>query len=279
MPVLFDSPSFWPTSNLAVISITGEDRVSFLNNFCTNDIKKLERNSTLEAFITSIQGKCLGYVTVFHAPSSLLLITVNHKVSDLVTHLDRYIITEDVEVRIEPATECTLLAGEQIETWLQEHQPADTLVTNHWFDQPSYFLLGSLTEAQKATLVQLTDEEVQAARIQTGVPVYGADISDDNFAQEVNRDQQAISFTKGCYLGQEPIARIDALGNVHWLLARVDNQQTNAATNDILLSEGKPVAKIRSTSALTGQALAYVKRGLHESGTEIETNLGKLRIL
>ena len=54
-----------------------------------------------------------------------------------------------------------------------------------------------------------------ALRIEAGLPVFGVDISDDNLAQEVGRTKTAISFTKGCYLGQEPIARLDALGHVN----------------------------------------------------------------
>jgi folate-binding protein YgfZ len=54
-----------------------------------------------------------------------------------------------------------------------------------------------------------------AIRIEAGLPLYGVDITDDNLAQEVGRTKSAISFTKGCYLGQEPIARIDAMGHVN----------------------------------------------------------------
>ena len=55
----------------------------------------------------------------------------------------------------------------------------------------------------------------EALRIEAGFPLYGVDISEDNIAQEAGRTKQAISFTKGCYLGQEPIARLDAMGHVN----------------------------------------------------------------
>src|SRR4029453_1620592 len=58
-------------------------------------------------------------------------------------------------------------------------------------------------------------DAVETARIEAGFPLFGRDITDDNLPQEVGRDAKAISFTKGCYLGQETVARIDALGHVN----------------------------------------------------------------
>src|SRR5437764_9919773 len=62
---------------------------------------------------------------------------------------------------------------------------------------------------------------VESARLEAGFPLFGLDITDDNLPQEVARDAKAISFTKGCYLGQETVARIDALGHVNRLLVRL----------------------------------------------------------
>ena len=61
----------------------------------------------------------------------------------------------------------------------------------------------------------------EAARIEQGTPWFGCDITDENLPQEIDRNQQAINFTKGCYLGQETVARIDALGHVNRLLRGV----------------------------------------------------------
>jgi len=277
--VKFDSPSMWNASNIALITLRGEDRISFLHNFCTNDIKKLAANSAIEAYITNVRARCLGYVTVFHANDELLLVTNNYKIEDLVNHLDRYIITEDVEISFELNPNCSLLTGNGIEEWLEDEQLTGTLVVNHWFHQSSYWLFGNLSDAQKSSLGSLNDNQVHAARISAGTPLYGEDIREENLAQEVNRNQQAISFTKGCYLGQEPIARIDALGNVHWYLVRVDIQNVNAEPNITLTLDGKPVAKIRSVSSVTHQALAYVKRGTHDSGTSIISDQGELKVL
>ena len=278
MSVKFDSPSVWTASNIALITMRGKDRISFLHNFCTNDIKKLVDNAVVEAYITSIQGKCLGYVSVFQASDELLLITNDYKTEELAAHLDRYIITEDVEITLNQKPNCLLFTGEGIEQWLQQEQPQGTLVTNHWFNQSSYWFFGELSTAQQNDLQSLTDEQIHAVRIHAGTPIYGDDVTEENLAQEVNRNQQAISFTKGCYLGQEPIARIDALGNVHWYLVKVDLGIIEAQPCDILTRESKPIAKIRSKSSLTNEALAYVKRGSHESGSKVSADQGEFKV-
>ena len=279
MSAPFELPSIWTTNSQAIISIKGKDRAAFLHNFCTNDIKRLEINTAVEAFVPNIKGKCLGYITVFQTADELLLVTANHKVDELVAHLERYIITEDVELSLLGDATLTLVTGESIESWLETAQPHGPIIPNHWFTQPSYWLLNSVSDEYSQVLHALSDDEVQAARIAAGTPLYGTDISDEQFAQEVNRDALAISFTKGCYLGQEPIARIDALGNVHWYLTRIDISEAEAKTGVTMTSEGKPVVKTRSISTLTNQALAYVKRGQHTSGSVIETDSGIIRVL
>ena len=80
-------------------------------------------------------------------------------------------------------------------------------------------------EAVTARLETLDVHEVtrlaEPTRITAGIPRYGTDISDKNLPQEVGRDEVAISFVKGCYLGQETVARIDAMGHVNWHLRRL----------------------------------------------------------
>ena len=64
-------------------------------------------------------------------------------------------------------------------------------------------------------------EDLERARVESGYPLWGVDFDDSHLPQEIRRDELAISFTKGCYLGQETIARLDALGHVNRHLAGV----------------------------------------------------------
>jgi folate-binding protein YgfZ len=116
-----------------------------------------------------------------------------------------------------------------------------------------------LATSDRARSVALWDEPTfDAWRIAVGAPLYGREISAEQLPQEVGRNAQAISFTKGCYLGQEPVARIDALGHVNWELVTfqlipppassggVDGLASSSplAAGTTLSMDGKPVLRI-----------------------------------
>jgi tRNA-modifying protein YgfZ len=124
-------------------------------------------------------------------------------------------------------------------------------------------------------LTEATAEVAEIARIEQGLPAYGVDITSENLPQEVGRDAQAISFTKGCYLGQETVARIDALGHVNRHLSRIAiDSESPPPRGAEFLSAGKTVGNVTSScfSPRLGKSLAlgYLRRGSHGPGTKME---------
>jgi tRNA-modifying protein YgfZ len=118
----------------------------------------------------------------------------------------------------------------------------------------------------------------EALRIEAGMPLYGVDISDDNLAQEVGRTKQAISFTKGCYLGQEPIARIDALGHVNRELRGLKFASGPVpAPGTSVVADGKEVGRVTSSTVSFADglpvALAYLRKGHVASGTQVAVDI------
>jgi folate-binding protein YgfZ len=118
-----------------------------------------------------------------------------------------------------------------------------------------------------------------ALRIEARMPLYGKDISDDNLAQEVGRTQQAISFKKGCYLGQEPIARLDALGHVNRELCglRIESEHVPPPGTVVSADGQNEIGRITS-SALSyadhrAVALAYLRAGHTRPGTAVRLQL------
>src|SRR5688500_1455875 len=81
------------------ITLTGNDRQTFLNNFCTNDIKRLTVGESREAFFTNVKGKIVGHGVVSCRENELVIIGVPQLAPRLIEHLDRYIIREDVQLR------------------------------------------------------------------------------------------------------------------------------------------------------------------------------------
>lgn len=297
-------------SDLAWIELTGRDRAKFLHNFCTQEIRGLVAGQGAEAFVTTVQAKVLAHIHVFVGNESLWMVTVESARERLLSHLRKYQITEDVEFHDHSDRLGTLfVSGPDADDRLASLRiPAASLGDhNHfWTDavavadrgaaasQPMHVtrvdLLGqagyllavdrSLIRAVVDRLIQsgihpVGDAAFEAARIEACMPWYGRDISDANLAQEVHRTKQAICFTKGCYLGQEPIARIDALGHVNQVLRGVRLKQGPVPAPGSLIYAGgdTPAGKITSAAISFADdlpvALAYMRRGSERSGAEV----------
>ena len=91
-------------------------------------------------------------------------------------------------------------------------------------------------------------------RIEAGTPVFGRDVTEKNLPQEIGRDTRAINFVKGCYLGQETVARIDVLGHVNQILTglRLEPSAGCPAPGSALLADGKRVGTVTSSAFSPG---------------------------
>jgi len=288
------------------IEITGNDRATFLHNFCTNDITALKPGAGCEAFVTNVKGRVLGHIFVFVGSESIWLESVAGVAAELMAHLDRYVITEDVvmadrseewgELFVAGPTSRAKLAECGIEVDLSPYGHS----TIDWQGEPMSVRRidmtgdeGYLLSVQTKNLADLWSRLAKAGitsagrtafevlRIEAGMPAYGIDISDENLAQEVSRTKQAVSFTKGCYLGQEPIARLDALGHVNRELRglRFSAPVLLEAGTDVLAADGNDViGRVTSSAQLSVSAapvaLAYVKSGHATPGTAVSVKPG-----
>jgi len=285
------------------VEICGNDRVKFLHNFCTNDIRGLALGTGCEAFITSLQGKVLAHVFVLAREGVLTLICVPGCGERIVNHLSKYHISEDVTfddqtpkrgllLVVGPHATGTLAkAGCNVEPLVHgKHADfpvgplAATIFRNDFLKVPCYLVscagesASDWSDKLKVTgAIRAGSAAFEALRIEAGFPMYGVDVTDANLAQEVNRTAQAISFSKGCYLGQEPIARIDAMGHVNQQLRgiRLSAGPVPAAGTEVLTADAEPrkIGQITSATMSYGTnqpvALAYLKRNFDSPGLEV----------
>lgn len=304
------------------LELTGRDRSTFLHNFCTNDIKSLHVGQGCEAFLCNAKGRVLGHVTVFVGEQALWLETVAGAASKLIPHLERYVIREEVvfcdrsaEVlawllvgpqaaelmgtvlpRLVPSFKRTALESLTVPGWWS---CGDDMLQGvgrvGWLSQPAWWLVLS---PQAATTNELRRQLVQAGavagdtvdwealRIEAGFPEYGKDITEENLPQEVARNAQCLNFRKGCYLGQEPIARLDALGHTNQELRRLRGTGTSQPhPGTVLLDPAtQQMAGILTSTAPApfGEgfvALGYVKRKYFTPGTELLCAEHSVRVL
>src|SRR5262249_35073364 len=94
------------------VRVSGKDRASFLHNMCTNDIRSLAEGSGCESFFCDVKGKIVGHVFVLAAAEEHLLLAAPGLGERLVSHLDRYVVREDVQLADQTASVAwTLIAG------------------------------------------------------------------------------------------------------------------------------------------------------------------------
>lgn len=291
------------------VELTGGDRIAFLNNFCTNDLTKLLPGAGCETFLCNVKGRVLAHAFAFVEDASVWLETVAGTEEALVAHLDRYLITEDVALHRRsdqwgelfvtgpnalPALRSAGMPCELPQVGahaLQERGPSLLRVRRvDWFDRP-----GVLVSAPRERLPDVWNGlaavavppggalAFHALRIAAGFPLYGTDITEDNLAQEAARTRRAISFTKGCYLGQEPIARIDAMGHVNRELRGL-RLETGPAPRPgaaiVAPEDGQEIGRITSAVQLEDDpplALGYVRSRFVEPGTAVLVEAGTER--
>lgn len=238
------------------IGVYGADRASFLHNFCTNEVRNLAAGSGVEAFLLDAKGQ-VRFHTLIAARPEFHLLEASPGVGDaLVRHLERYILREQVRlVDRSAAWGEVLIAGPQAADVVRRAlnvEPPDaelaSVAAPEFGDEafvmrsvqasaPNFALFLPRDAADEAWRrlnaagVATCDRSVyEAVRIVAGFPEAPNDFADKTLPQEVNRDRRALHFRKGCYLGQETVARLDALGHVHRLLVGLRSAAASPTT-------------------------------------------------
>lgn len=295
------------------IELAGKEAASFLHNLCTNEINKLPVGMGCEVFLTTGQAKIVAHGVVdrvqMDGRESLLLDLppgLNQKVYQ---HLDRHLISEQLELGDRSVEFGQFhLAGPKAANILksvvddlpdlQPLQHAHVIIAGHAcrvrrhdpLGLPGFDLIGAKehAEAFRRTLtaagaIRGSSEIYEVLRIEAGTPVYGEDIDDTNLPQELRRDDRTISFTKGCYIGQETVARIRTYGHVNRLFVGLKFSQADPVARCAKIFQGdKEVGRVTSSvfSPSLGAtiALGYVRKGNETPGKSLEVETGGSRL-
>lgn len=264
----------FPLPKRALWKLTGNDRVRYLNGQITNDVTKLKPGHSLYSAVLSAKGRMLGDVFVSATEEALWIDATFELHETLDARLQKYLIADDAELI------------DVTEEWLGLHiiakalpEPTLTRIVRS-FENPRFGLRGFDIWVPPSTTLDsngaspISEDMIETLRLEHGLAKWGVDMNEETLPPEAGLDRHGISYTKGCYLGQETIARIKSIGHVNKMLRVLRSDTDQIATpGSELIAEGKPVGKVTSAgfspTLQKGIALGYVQRQHANIGTTL----------
>ncbi len=287
------------------VVVGGPDAIQFISNFITADINGLKENEGCDAFFCDARGWILDIAFVLRNNDKIRVFVARGRGQDIAGHLSRYHIRENLTIHQTQEKLHSVLMSGGAESWLEKYfeisipinlyqqfsEKADgnlfstrttsaTLMAVDWIS-PSNFLLmvpeerkSVLEDSLKANALRnVTDEIITYARLQQGWPL-ASDIPEKTLPQEVGLHERTISFTKGCYLGQETVARLDALGHVNRRLLVLEVEQGElVVVGDSVASRGDFVSHVTSVGYFRKYDSALVMAVIPIKSLDSEGNL------
>jgi folate-binding protein YgfZ len=304
------------------ICLTGADRARFLHGQVTNDVNRLRAGEGSYAAITTAKGKMESDLNIYALQDELLLDFEPGLTQKISQRLEKFIVSDDVQVvDVAPLYGLLSVqgpkAGEVVKalgifselpaTEFQSIKINDGMLGEIYLMNqsraarpgsagvpPASFDLFVPTDSLGAVADKLIAaaksvggracgwDALEIARIEAGIPRYGADMDESNIPLECGVESRAVSYKKGCYIGQEVINRIHSIGHVNKELRGLrlaDDLNTLPAKGEKLFHDGKEVGHVTSavkSPALSATiALGYVRREANAPGTELVLHSAK----
>ncbi len=290
-----------------LIELTGGDRAAWLHNLVTNAVKTLRPGEGNYAFATDVKGRILFDFNVLVLDDRIWLDVDRRLIEKAMTHADRYLIMEDAKLtdRGDAFARIALLGPRAAQVVAQlgaPHAPAmaslgSTMVT--LLDKPRRLVRNDfagtfgvelyveaenaaacwrhlLELGQPAGLRPIGRTAVHVLRVEAGIPVCGEDIDDTVLPAETRQIERAVSYVKGCYLGQEVVERMRSHGALARTLVGLRFEgdptiQPGAALQVDGTSAGRLTSVCRSFALSAVVGLGYLKTAHAQAGTRVFT--------
>lgn len=292
----------------AKISLSGGDRVRWLNGMVTNNIRDLAVNQGVYAFLLNPQGHILGDLYAYNRGESITVDTDRAQAEKILATFDHYIIMDDVEVAnlSEKITALGIAGPKAREVMkkaaidlpdlqpLQVHEiqcecdcgclnctivRTDDAIESYEIWLAAEHVRPLWDQLVKAGASPTGSEAIELQRVVSGIPRYGVDIRERDLPQETEQ-ARALNFNKGCYVGQEIVERIRSRGAVHrkftgFLIEGAERIEPGSK----VVSGEKQVGEITSAASLPGAnktvALGYIRREVGVPGREVTVGSAK----
>jgi len=292
-------------SHRGLLQFTGPDRMSFLQGMLSNDLRALKPFDGQYATLLTQQGKVIADVRVLCAMNSFYLDFWENLKEKILAHLNRYLIADEVEIadrsqeyaiisvqgpKAQTLLQDVVASGAQLPTRPKQHAMADIertavcVVRDSHTGQAGYDLITPLASVVKIaqaltqfgkqrSALWIGEDAQNILRVESGIPRYGVDFTGENLLLEVGIDD-AFSYTKGCYLGQEVVERIRSRGHVNKKLCGLLIDGEDAADpGEVIEVQSKEAGRITS-SVVSPQlqrpiALGYVNKEFWTPGSAV----------
>jgi len=282
------------------IRVSGSEAVMFLNGLITNDMKTLVKHRWMPAAFPTVQGRLIGAVRVIRAAEPSFLIDTDAASREgVLKTISRFTMAGDFYVTdVTAQTSMFTVQGKQAAAI------SEKVLRAGLYDLPRYFVVDIVWQNSIVTILRAThtgedgfdivveadkaaelrqaleqagahpvsEETREILRVEAGIARYGHDMDETNVVTETNLED-AVSFTKGCYVGQEIIVRIKHRGHVAKKLTGLrfeTGRQIEAGA--ILKADGKEIGRVTSTavSPTVGSiGLGYVRYEYLDAGTKV----------
>ena len=259
------------------IRVTGSEAVMFLNGLITNDMKAVVENEWLPAVFPNVQGRLIGAVRITRDDKGFLIDTENASHDAVLKTISRFTMAGDFRVTdVTSETALLTVQGRRAREIISDIN-ATAIRATHTGEDGFDLLVddGALLKEQiiAAGAQPVSPEVFEILRIEAGIPRHGIDMDETNVVLETNLED-AISYTKGCYLGQEIIVRIKHRGHVAKKLTGMKFENPVDAGAIVTSTDGKEIGRITSTAYSpkleSSIALGYVRYEYLPAGTAVK---------
>lgn len=301
---LREGAGLWDRGAWGLLRFTGPDRLSFLNKYCTQEVKALAVGKGAYACCLTVKGGMVADLWVLAREEDALVLVTPAARLTLLQHLSKYALFD--KVKLAPADDLAVLTlwGPRAPEVAAAVFGAGTVPEGElahapvvWSGQPVQVVRDLLPGLRGVDLIAPRDaapaladalvaagarpvgsDALEQARVEDAFPLFGVDLDERTIPIEAGLEARAISFTKGCYIGQEVIARISHRGHVNRMLAGVRLSALPERTPAPLLRDGKEIgaltSAVRSPRAGGPAGLCIIHRKHADPGTTLEVGPG-----
>lgn len=245
----------------------GPDTEVFLQGQLSQDISELSDNESAWSFLLNPNGKVAVWLRISRLSDDEYLLDMDEGWGQLaLNRLERFKIRVKSEIQI-TQLQVTSILGKGSKKLREASANSGIISDIGWLNIEGFDLLGESTDVPEGCEIG-TKEEYEFLRISNGVPRMGSELTEDVIPAETNLIERSVSFTKGCYTGQELVARLDSRGNrVPKHLRRLTSSDSFAIGSSIEGENGLVGTVTSSSESITGTVgLAYISRSFEVPG-------------